>query len=457
MVNGIGKKVFILGIGGISLSAMAEILKSFGHEVKGFDRVESTITTRLEADGIPFVEQAKNSIIDADTIIYTGAIREDSPELIVAKNLSKQILTRADALSLIAESYKTVVAVSGSHGKTTATAIISSILSKTCNHFTSHIGGELVESGLNYEIKGEPRLFVTEACEYQKSFLTLKPTIGVILNLDLDHTDTYPTEDDLIGTFIEFSNNITGTLVINKDDRRAQRLILETAKAKKIVTYSLQEKNADYYAEVVSSNSGQAFDVYFHGKKIGEYIFPRGGKHNIYNALVGIIVAKILNIPDAQVKNALLDFKGVKRRYEKIGEINGAPVILDYAHHPAEIEKVIIEAKGETQGKVFAVFQPHTYSRTKSFWSGFVKSLCLADSVVTYPIYPARERQIRGVTSERLAEDIRRLNHICYYNDSKEEILTYLGYFVKPEDRVLILGAGDIEKFRDLVKSNNIP
>ena len=456
MVKGIGNNVLILGIGGISLSAIAEILIKNGHVVSGYDQTRSDITQKLEKKGVLIKYNKVNSLKTFDTIIYSSAFDDDYFLLRMGRELGLQVISRADALGVIAQDYMEVVAVSGSHGKTTTTSLISSILNHSNLDFSAHIGGELVEWDSNVKIGEEKKIFITEACEYKKSFHKLTPTIGVILNLDLDHIDIYGSEDEIVSAYTQFANNIVdgGTLIINIDDNRADGVIKNTIQNKSIITYSIKSNLADYYIdEIVQKFGVSSFNVWRQGELLGRINYNQSGEYNLYNALCSIAVMTEMDVPFDVIGCALENFKGVKRRYQKVGEINGATVILDYAHHPVEIKKVISETKKNTKGKVFVVFQSHTYSRTKYFWSEFVKSLSLADSIVLYPIYPAREKAIKGVSASRMAEDLRRIKKVCYYSNDFNKIVTYLGYFVSKTDKVLILGAGNIEKIVDVIKS----
>lgn len=453
MISGIKKRVFILGIGGISLSAMAEIMLKNGHIVAGYDQTPSHITKRLEKKGIFVIydEKRLQEINSFDTVIYSSAINENFVGLKLARSLGLQILSRAEALELVSLSFNKVIAVAGSHGKTTTTAIISTIFDLYGLNFTAHIGGEVVGYDSNLIYRGT-EMFVTEACEYKRNFLHLDPTVGVILNMDLDHTDVYSSQEEITEAFVDFSNKIKndGVLIVNLDSVDAEKLLNLTNKNKKVITYSLKNVNADYFVNDWSCGEKIVFSVRNPQNQIKQYVINGFFEHNIYNAVASIIVAEVFGIKDCSL--GIERFKGVKRRFEFIGNINGADVILDYAHHPTEIKKVITSTKKHTNGKVYVLFQPHTYSRTKSFWSEFVKSLAEADSVVLYPIYSAREKALVGVTSKRMAEDLRKLNKVCYYNESLEEIRTYLGYFVNSDDIVLVLGAGDIEKFREVLE-----
>lgn len=451
MVNGIGKNVYIVGIGGISLSAIAVILKNFGHEVCGFDKVKSEQTEKLTHLGVKVCYLEKEiDLSGVDTIVYSSAICEDFTALRLARENGLSILTRAECLSLISNEYSRLVAVAGSHGKTTTTAILTTILGHSGMGFTSHIGGELVEYDNNVLQCGENDVFLTEACEYKKNFLSLSPDISVVLNLDLDHVDIYNNQEEITDAFLEFSNKVKkgGVLVINIDSIGADKIVQRTNKDKRIITFSIKNTNADYYIKYCEHDGTFKVDVYHKNNIVGNFMLKNYFEHNLYNALAGIIVAIELGVGYKFIEEGVRIFKGVKRRFEEVGEINGAKVVLDYAHHPQEIKSVLTASKVHTKGKVYVIFQPHTYSRTKYFWSDFIKSLSIADNLIMYPIYPAREKAIMGISSKRMAEDLRRINKVCYYSDNMEEIKSYLGYFVSKDDLVLVLGAGNIEKFR---------
>lgn len=454
MINGIGNRVFIMGIGGISLSAIAVILKKNGHIVCGYDQTESETTKNLQQLGITIAFKKVFSE-EYDTVIYSSAFSDEDALLTEFRNKNIQVICRAQALEIISKDYSSVVAVAGSHGKTTTTSIISSSLKKAGTDFTAHIGGVLKEWDSNVIIGEKRELLVTEACEYKRSFHHLNPSIGVILNLDLDHIDIYQGEDEIVDAYIQFAENIRlkGCLILNIDDKNAIKIIDKLAKKIKIITYSIKSNLADYYIELVEENNGRVkLSVNTKTGLKEKFEISFSGEHYLYNFLASFIVLNELGIEINKIKQGFLDFKGVKRRNEVIGNINGSEVVLDYAHHPVELDRVIKSTKARTTGKVFVVFQSHTYSRTKFFWKEFIASLSNADSVVLYPIYPAREKAIKGITAKRMAEDLRRIKTPCYYSESLDKIITYLSYFVSKEDKVLILGAGDIDKIRNLIK-----
>lgn len=453
MVNGIKSKVYFIGIGGISMSAIARILKKEGHLVGGSDRVKSEITNKLEKEGIEvnFTHTAKN-ITDYDTIVYSGAISDCDIELKSAIESGKQVLSRAEALRLVCDEYKKVVCICGSHGKTTTTTMISEIITGSMAS-CCHIGGESVNYNDNLIISGTNKdIFITEACEYKDSFLSLKPDVVVLLNISADHLDYFKTEENLINSFKAFLNRVNpgGYVVANIDCGNVKKICDKLPKSINLITVSKANNSADYFLQSIEDRELNGFKFTINGFS-ETFELTIGGEHNLYNALACVIACDILETPLNKMKDRLKMFKGVKRRFEFCGNINGARVILDYAHHPEEIEKVIEQARKLTNGKVFVLFQPHTYSRTKALWPGFIKSLIKADRILLSPIYSAREKAINGVTSKRLSQDIRRLKRTCYYATTLAQHREYLSYFVLPEDVVLVLGAGDVVKFKDYV------
>lgn len=457
MVNNFGKKVFIGGIGGISTSGIALFLISKGHIVVGSDPDEENEQVKLlEKLGVTVYREQTAEIIKKekpDTYIFSYAIKEDCPEREMATKMCKQVLGRGEALGLLAQNFGKVVAVSGSHGKTTTTSILSYIFSQAGLEPTVHIGGVAKNFGKNFVV-GDSEVFITEACEYHNSFLNLFPFVSVILNVQNDHMDFFKTTENLHNSFFNFATNTfkNGFVCLNKDDPILRDFVRRLSGNYSVKTFSLLDSSADAYAKNIhidKDTSAICFDAVVFGEKITDVKLNMVGRHNVYNALVGLMVAKLFNIDTALIKNALFTFSGIKRRYEIYGKINGATVIHDYAHHPTEIETVIKETRTHFGKKVVAVFEPHTYSRTKSLWKGFVKSLAVADRVILCPIYPAREKPIKGVTSYILSLSVKNYNKNSEYVKNYTELGEKLASSVTDDSVVLILGAGTIVRFLD--------
>ena len=451
MIDSFGKVVFFSGIGGISMSALAELFIKNGHVVFGSDDnlTQESIKKLSEMGAVVYKGQSMLNIINSspDTYIYSVAIKEDNEEVIQARKSCSQVLSRGQAFGLISKSYEKLIAVAGSHGKTTCSALISHILHSLGYKPTAFIGGS-VKNFNTQLLLGEKELLVLEACEYYNSFLNFNSYIAVVLNLQDDHMDYFKTSENLKKSFKIFVGNTipSGFVILNKDD---ENLIDFNVENRKCYYFSLFDKGADIYVEkyAINDEGHLIFDCNLWGEKVSNVYLPLIGEHNLYNAVCSILVCRILGVSTNDIVSALRSFKGIARRYEFSGFINGAKVINDYAHHPTEITRVILETKKIVKGRVFCLFQSHTYSRTKELWDDFCDALSIADVVVGYPIYPAREQPIYGVTMENMIYEIRRKNRSAVYFDNYDDILKYLKNNVQQEDCVLVLGAGDIVNF----------
>ena len=425
------------------MSGLAIMLKSRGHVVGGSDENLSNITDMLQEKDIKvFHGHCGKNIIGYDTIVYTAAISGNNDELMFAQKFGKQIISRAELLGIISQSFNTTIAISGSHGKTTTTAMISSIMIDSGKKPSVHIGAEFDKIGGNVLVGGKD-IFITEACEYKDSFLKLNPNISVILNVQPDHLDYFKTFDNEILSFKKFAENSkNGVLVINDDDENSEQIQFS---AMSIITYSCRH-HADYEAKrIVMDNLGAySFDCFEYGRFLGRFHLSVKGRHNVYNALASIAIARQFDLNYFEISKSLKNFFGAKRRFEEVGFINGACVIHDYAHHPTEIKSSIDIARSITKNKVIAIFQPHTYSRTRDLFEDFAKSLACADEVIMYPIYAAREDPILGITSDKLCERITELDTSSTCLKSFDKIYDYISYKACVGDVILILGAGDI-------------
>lgn len=439
-------KVFhIIGIGGISLSAIAEFLISDGKTVQGSDEAVSSLTENLKNKGVKvFYGHEGSQLAGADAVIYSSAIKEDNPEMMEARARGLPIFTRAEILGIISKGYKKVIAVSGSHGKTTTTGMLSTIFINAGLDPAVHIGGELRKIGGNVRISSQKQFFITEACEYKDSFLTIKPDSGIILNIQPDHMDYFKTFDKLINSFTRFArgNKKNGYVYLNADDRNCAEIadIIPNT-----VQFSVRGK-ADYYASCIHKLDDMKYSFIFHehGKKLGKIFLSVYGKHNISNALVSAAVARGQGVDFDCISSSLEEFQGVGRRFEYVAECNGGKIFQDYAHHPTEISASIKTAKGITRGKVVCIFQPHTYSRTKEMWEQFARALALADETILYPIYAARETPIPRISSYNLAKHIAKNKKGVHHVKTFSEAHTLIRKFLSAGDICLILGAGNI-------------
>ena len=444
-------KVHFTGIGGISMSGLAEILLNAGFFVTGSDRAASDLTRKLESEGCTVYcgQRAENITDDVSVVVYTAAVKQDNPELLRAKELGIPLMTRAELLGQIMKNYETSIAVSGTHGKTTTTSMLTSILLKADADPTVSVGGMLSSIGGNIRI-GQSGCFVTEACEYTNSFLSFFPTISIILNIDADHLDFFKDIDDIRKSFAAFADLLPedGLLVINSDIERYSEI---TKNVKCGVVTVSATSDADYTAGNISyDDKGCAsFDVIHKGEKILAVKLAVPGAHNISNALAAAAVCDHLKIAASYIEEGLGDYTGTDRRFQYKGKIGEVTVVDDYAHHPTEIAATLSAAKNVPHKKLWVVFQPHTYSRTKALFDEFAKALSAADEVVLADIYAARETDDLGVSSKDLAEAIKSLGTLARYFGSFDEIENYLLQSCSPGDLLITMGAGDIVKVAD--------
>ncbi|MFQ7308445.1 MAG: UDP-N-acetylmuramate--L-alanine ligase [Mediterraneibacter sp.] len=439
-------RIHFIGIGGISMSGLAEILLEEGFTVSGSDAKESPLTRKLESEGahICYGQKAENITDDIDCVVYTAAISRTNPELIEAVAHKIPMLTRAELLGQLMKNYDTPIAVSGTHGKTTTTSMISHILLEGKVDPTISVGGILKAIGGNIRV-GSSETFLTEACEYTNSFLHFFPKISVILNIEEDHLDFFKDLEDIRHSFHQFAALLPsdGTLVINGEITDYPEIYqgLDC----NVVTYG-PSADFDYSASDISydEEGHVSFDLAKHGEKAGRITLSVTGDHNVSNALASIAVAELLDIPMDTIKKGLLSFTGTDRRFEYKGTFNGVTVVDDYAHHPTEIKATLKAAQHYPHNSVWCVFQPHTYTRTKAFFHEFAEALSHADHLVLADIYAARETDTLGISSADLAEEAAKLGTDSHYFPSFAEIESFLKENCRPGDLLITMGAGDI-------------
>ncbi|NBJ91913.1 UDP-N-acetylmuramate--L-alanine ligase [Parablautia muri] len=437
--------IHFIGIGGISMSGLAEILMDQGFSVSGSDAKPSPLTKRLAERGavIYYGQRAENLNDSIDLVVYTSAIHPDNPEYIAMQEKGIPSLTRAQLLGQIMKNYELPIAISGTHGKTTTTSMISEILLEAGTDPTLSIGGILKAIGGNIRI-GHGSCFVTEACEYTNSFLSFFPKISVILNVEEDHLDFFKDITDIRNSFHRFAALLPedGTLIINGEIPEIGT-ILDGLNCR-IITYGGTDEY-DYHPEQISYQNGCA-DFLVVGKNgMRENIsLSVPGRHNIDNALAAIALADLFAIDFSTIRKALFHFHGTDRRFEYKGKVQGVTIIDDYAHHPTEITATLSAAQNYAHKTLWCVFQPHTFSRTKAFMKEFAKALSLADRVVLTDIYPARETDDLGISSKTLKKEIEALGKTCYYFPSFEEIENFLLKYCTQDDLLITMGAGDV-------------
>lgn len=441
--------VYFVGIGGISMSGLAEILHQEGFTVSGSDWKSSGLTRALEEKGISvkYGENALHITSDIDCAILTSAVKESNLEFQAIRELGIPWLSRAQLLGQLMKNYKTSIAISGTHGKTTTTSMISEILLRAGVDPTLSIGGMLKSIGGNIRVGGN-QCFVTEACEYTNSFLSFFPTIGLILNIEEDHLDFFKDLADIRHSFRKFAELIPsdGCLIINADIPDYDEIT--KGLSCRVITYSVDGAAADYHPSDIRYDSFGHPSFVLHDSTGGTETFSLKvpGIHNVSNAMASIALADYLSVSRQVTAEALQDFSGTDRRFEYKGSIGGVTVIDDYAHHPTEITATLSAAQNYPHKTLWCVFQPHTYSRTKAFLKDFAKALSLADKVVLADIYAARETDTLGISSEDLQREIMALGHECYYFPSFDEIENFLLEKCINGDMLITMGAGDVHK-----------
>lgn len=447
--------IHFIGIGGISMSGLAEILLEEGFTVSGSDSKESPLTKKLEQLGatIFYGQKASNIIDGIDCVVYTAAINRQNGELIEAVAKKIPMLTRAELLGQLMKNYATPIAVSGTHGKTTTTSMLSHILLAGELDPTISVGGILKAIGGNIRV-GHSETFITEACEYTNSFLNFYPKIGIILNIEEDHLDFFKDLEDIRHSFHQFAKLIPedGALIINGDIDHYEE-ICEGLSCKVITCGS--SFDFDYSASNISFNDKglASFDLIKGGENLGRIQLSVPGNHNVSNALTCIATAELLDLSIDTIKTGLLAFTGTDRRFEYKGMMNGVTIIDDYAHHPTEILATLKAAKNYPHNELWCVFQPHTYTRTKAFFHEFAEVLSHTDHLVLADIFAARETDTLGVSSKDLAEEATRLGTDAHYFDSFEKIEDFLKEHCEPGDLLITMGAGDVVNIgEDLLK-----
>ena len=438
--------IHFIGIGGISMSGLAEILLGAGFSISGSDMKPSALTNQLESKGakVFYGQCAENISAEYNCVVYTAAIHADNPEFARCVELNLPMLTRAELLGQIMKNYQTSIAVSGTHGKTTTTSMFSSVLLAADADPTISVGGILEAIGGNIRV-GKSETFITEACEYTNSFLSFYPTMSIILNIEEDHMDFFKDLDDIMNSFRLFAKRLPkdGVLIINKEIKDYEK-VTEGLECK-VITYGM-DSSCTYHAENIIFNAqgyGE-FDVMHHSTNMGHIVLNVPGQHNVSNALAVIAAARKLGISMEQIQSGLLGFSGANRRFQRKGEYNGVTIIDDYAHHPTEIRTTLEAAKNYPNREVWCIFQPHTYTRTKAFFHEFAESLSLADHVILAEIYAARETDTLGMSSALLCEEIKKLGADCHYFPTFAEIENFVKSHCIHGDLLITMGAGDV-------------
>lgn len=443
------RRVHFVGIGGSGMSPLAEILHARGYQLSGSDNNESDNVARMRALGIPvYMGHAAENIAGAELVVYTSAVNSRNPELEEARRRGIPLLERAKLLGLITRRYPNTVAVSGTHGKTTTTSMIAQILVTAGLDPTLFIGGRLPLIGANGRA-GSTGTMVCEACEFQDHYLEMHPAISVILNIDADHLDYFGTLDNVVASFRKFAFQTSSTLIVNLDDKNARRAA-EGWTDKRVVFYSTADGSAPWSARNIGTEEGSygVYDLYHEGEPLGRVRLGVPGAHNVSNSLAAAAAAFLCGASPAQIIEGLESFHGAGRRFEFLGTAGGVTIADDYAHHPTEISATLNAAKSMGYQRVWAIFQPFTFSRTARHLDGFVSSLSIADKVIVSDIMGSREENTYGVSSGQITSRIPG----ALYLPTFPEIADYVAAHAEEGDLVLTMGGGDVYKCARMIR-----
>jgi UDP-N-acetylmuramate--alanine ligase len=439
-------RVYFIGIGGISMSGFAQLLHEYGFFVQGSDTSQSDITDHLETLGIhiTYGQKYENITKDVDFVVYTAAIHPDNPEYQAACDLGLPMMERAEMVGQVMKNYQNAIAISGTHGKTTTTSMVSHIFLEAAKDPTISVGGILDTIGGNIRVGHSPD-FITEACEYTNSFLKFHPTAGIILNIDADHLDFFKDLADIRRSFRAFAELLpeNGVLIINGAIPNIEEIT--DGLVCKVITFGLTE-DCDYRAEHITygEDGFPCFDLICGDDAPTSFSLRVMGEHNVSNALSAIALADYYQIDREVTKKGLFAFHGTQRRFEIKGSFNGVTVIDDYAHHPTEIAATLTAAEKFPHKHLWCVFQPHTYTRTKALLTEFAEALSHAENVVLADIYAAREVDTGEVSSRTLQEEMQKLGKKAYYFPSFEEIEKFLSEKCINGDLLITMGAGNV-------------
>ncbi|MDA0708998.1 MAG: UDP-N-acetylmuramate--L-alanine ligase [bacterium] len=436
-----GTWVHFVGIGGVSMSALAELLQQRGCLVSGSDRSASSLTDRLRSLGIAVqIGHAAENVQDAQVIIYTSATDAGNPERREAERRELPQVRRAELLGYLTEQHPTIC-VAGTHGKTTTTAMVGAVLEAGGLEPTLLVGGIVHGPGSNLKV-GKGKYWVVEADEFDRSFLALTPTIAVVTTLDADHLDCYSGMEDIRTTFEQFVNSVpaAGCAILCHDEPEIDKLRISDRVSR--LTYGQNEGSRLRCETVLPSDFGSTFTLFDNGTRLDTVALKVPGLHNVKNALAAISVGRFLNIAWPHIKAGIESFRGVRRRFDVLGTRNGITVVDDYAHHPTEIKATLEAARQSWPGRIVAAFQPHLYSRTRDFVDAFAQELQAADLVWLTEIYAARESPIAGINGELIADKIPG----AHFAPTLEGLRSELMHALEPGDLLVVMGAGDIDK-----------
>jgi|TARA_B100001750_G_scaffold222600_1_gene212135 UDP-N-acetylmuramate--alanine ligase len=444
------KKLHFVGIGGIGMSGIAELLLNQGFKITGSDINDSKVIQNLKEKGADIYKGHDTTYLtDADVLVYSSAVNKDNPEIIAALGKNIPIIRRAEMLGELIALKETSIGVAGTHGKTSTSSMIGAMLSQAKLDPTLVVGG-LVRNINTNSLLGEGDIIVVEADEFDRSFLSLQPTIGIITNIELEHTDCYEDLYDLQNAFTQFANAspFYGAVIIGNQSPAAAEIIPNIKRP--IITFGLTKKSDFYANDIIHNKSETTFTVFYRGNNLGVIHLQVPGEHNVLNALASIALGIEMNIPFHDIAAGLESYKGVRRRFDIKGEENGVMVVDDYAHHPTEVRVTLNSARNGWNRRIIAVFQPHLYSRTKAFYQEFAIALMEADILVITDVFPAREKPIEGITGKMVADFAKKSGHNnIFYLENLENLEKKLDNLCQPNDMVITIGAGNIWRYAE--------
>ena len=454
------RRIHMVGIGGIGMSSIAEVLLNRGYDVTGSDLQKSDVTERLESLGAEIFEGHKaEHVQQADVVVYSSAVKpSENPETQKAEELRTPLIPRSVMLGELMR-MQFGIGIAGTHGKTTTTSMTGLVVSEGGFDPTIIVGGKVTVFGSN-AVVGEGDIIVIEADEYDRTFLRLTPSLAVITNIEADHLDTYKDIEDIKTSFTQYANSVPffGAAILCLDDDIVQEIVRHVDR--RVLTYGTS-RQAEIRAENVQQNGLlTSFNVVAHGKQLGEINLQTPGLHNVRNALASVAVGIELDIDFDKIKSGLAKFTGVQRRFQKVGEHDDILIIDDYAHHPTEISATLSAAnEGWVDRRIVAVFQPHLYSRTRDFKEGFARAFFNADVLVVTDVFGSREKPIEGISGKLISDMAIRYGHRnVHYVPRKEDLPEFLAGLAKPGDTIITMGAGDVwrygKKLLELLQTN---
>ncbi len=454
------KKIHFVGIGGIGMSGIAELLLNLDFEISGSDIQDSEIIQNLISKGAKIFAGGHKSenVGNSEVLVYSSAVRDNNPEILEAKERGIPVIRRAEMLGELIAVKETSIAVSGTHGKTSTSSMLGSVLNAADHDPTLVVGGLVKTIGTN-SLLGKGDIIIVEADEFDRSFLVLRPTISVVTNIELEHTDCYANMEELQNAFIQFCNSgpFYGGVIVCLDSPGVRGIISDIYRP--ITTYGISSQ-ADYRAEDIQFiNNTTTYLAYYHHKKLGQINLNVPGQYNVLNSLAAIGVGMEMGIPFNIIKKGLIEYEGVRRRFEIKGIVNDIMVVDDYAHHPTEVAATLDAARSGWNRRIIAVFQPHLFTRTRDFYRDFAEAFLNSDILIVTDIYPAREEKIKGIDGNLVAKTAKEIGHRhVHYIPNLDDLIKNIEEITQPGDMVIGIGAGTIwryiEKYFNYLEDN---